>query len=135
MSEEKLTTREKILQVVERMEQAGSLMTISGVAKEARVSNSTIHNRYQDLAERIRASTEVVRGKDVKTQPAKLLGTIKEEKAKRARVREELEEVKEVLRKVNSVNASLQFENASLKTQLEDIRRQARIYIMPPKEG
>jgi hypothetical protein len=133
--EEKLTTREKILQVIEGMEQAGSLMTISGVAKEAAVSNSAIHNRYPYLAERIRASAGVVKEKDVKSQLVKRLGNIKDEKAKRARVREELEEVKELLRKVNSVNATLQFENASLKTQLEDIRRQARIYIMPPKEG
>ena len=130
MSEEKLTTREKILQVIEGMEQAGSLMTISGVAKEARVSNSTIHNRYQDLAERIRASTGVVREKDVKTQLAKRLGTIKGEKAKRARVREELEEVKELLRKVNSVNAALQLENASLKAQIDELRRQGRAQIV-----
>lgn len=134
MPEEKVTVREKILQVIEGMEQAGSLMTISGVAKEAGVSNSTIHNRYPDLAERIRVSAGVVKEKDIKTQLAKRVGTIKEEKAKRARVREELEEVKELLRKVNSVNATLQFENASLKAQLGDIRYQARIHIIPHKE-
>jgi regulator of replication initiation timing len=55
---------------------------------------------------------------------AKRVGTIKEEKAKRARIHEELEKIKELLRKVNSVNAALQFENASLKAQIDELRRQ-----------
>lgn len=129
MPEEKLTTREKILQVIEGMEQAGSLMTISGVARAAEVSNSTIHNRYPDLAERIRASDGVPRERDLKTQLAKRQGNIKEEKAKRTRIRRELEEVKESLRKVNSVNAALQFENAALKAKLDELRRQSRAQI------
>ena len=133
MSKEILTAREKILQVIEGMEQAGSLMAISRVAKEAGVSNSTIHNRYPDLAERIRISAGVVTEKDVKTQLVKRLGTIKDEKTKRARVREELEETKELLRKISSVNATLQFENVSLKAQLEDLRRQTLIHIVPHK--
>ena len=115
------------------MEQAGSLMAISRVAKEAGVSNSTIHNRYPDLAERIRISAGVIAEKDVKTQLVKRLGTIKDEKTKRARVREELEETKELLRKISSVNATLQFENVSLKAQLEDLRRQTLIHIVPHK--
>lgn len=126
----KLNTRGKILQVIEGMEQAGSLMTISGVAKEAGVSNSTIHNRYPELAERVRVSAEVARGNDAKIQLARRLGAIKEEKAKRARVREELEEVKELLRKVNSANAALQFENASLKAQMEELRRKERAQVV-----
>ncbi len=133
MSKEILTAREKILQVIEGMEQAGSLMAISRVAKEAGVSNSTIHNRYPDLAERIRISAGVIAEKDVKTQLVKRLGTIKDEKTKRARVREELEETKELLRKISSVNATLQFENVSLKAQLEDLRRQTLIHIVPHK--
>jgi len=121
--DDKMTTRQKILQVIEGMEQAGSILTISGVAKEARVSNSTIHNRYPDLAERIRTSAGVVREKDVKVQLARRLGAIKEEKAKRERLHKELEEVKDLLRKVNSINAALQFENTSLKSELEEVRR------------
>jgi AcrR family transcriptional regulator len=126
----KLATRDKILQVVEGMELAGSLMTISGVAKEAGLSNSTIHNRYPDLAERIRASAGVVQEKDVKTKLAQRLGTIKEEKAKRARVREELEVVKALLRKVNSVNSALQFEIESLKSQLAEERQKYRTQVV-----
>lgn len=123
MPDSKLSNREKILQVIEGMEQAGTLMTIAGVAKEAGVSNSTIHNRYPDLAERIRASAGVVKEKDIKNVLANRLGTIKEEKAKRARIREEFEKVKELLRRANSVNATLQFENASLKAELDKLQQ------------
>jgi AcrR family transcriptional regulator len=108
------------------MEQAGSLMTISAVAREVGVSSSTIHNRYSDLAERIREYVGDVSEKDIKSQLARRHGQIKDKKAKRARVREELEEVKQLLRKVNSVNAALQFENAALKSQLDELRHQNR---------
>ena len=42
-------------------------MTISGVAKEVGIANATIHNRYPDLAERIRSSSGVIKEKDVKS--------------------------------------------------------------------
>ena len=127
MPDSLLTTRQKLLLVIEGMENAGSIMTISGVAKEARISNSSIHNRYPDLAERIRESAGVIKGKDAKTQLTKRLGTIKEEKAKQARLRKELEEVKVLLQKADSVNAALQLENSRLKAlsrkYLEELNR------------
>jgi hypothetical protein len=102
-------------------------MTISGVAKEASISNASIHNRYPDLADRIRQSAGVVKEKDAKTQLIKRLGTIKEEKTKRARLSKELEEVKALLQKTDSVNAALQLENGRLKTlnrkYLEGLKR------------
>lgn len=127
MPESELTTRQKLLLIIGGMEQAGSIMTISGVAKEARISNSSIHNRYPDLAERIRESAGVIKEKDATTQLTKRLGTIKEEKAKQARLRKELEEVKVLLQKADSVNAALQLENGRLKAlsrkYLEELNR------------
>jgi hypothetical protein len=109
------------------MEKAGSILTISGVAKEASLSNASIHNRYPDLADRIRKSAGVVKEKDAKSQLTKRLGTIKEEKAKRARVRKELEEIKLLLQKADSVNAALQLDNSRLKAlnqkYLEELNR------------
>ena len=61
MSDSNLTTRQKLLLIIEGMEKARSIMTISGVAKEARLSNAAIHNRYPDLANRIRESAGVGR--------------------------------------------------------------------------
>jgi AcrR family transcriptional regulator len=125
-----LRTRDKILQVIEGMEKAGSLMTISGVAKEVGIANATIHNRYPDLAERIRSSSGVIKEKEVKMQLAKRLGTIKDEKAKRRRLRDELDSVKEFLRKVNSVNAALQLKNIALEAQLAEMRKERRAQVV-----
>jgi hypothetical protein len=127
MSDSNLTTRQKLLLIIEGMEKAGSILTISGVAKEASLSNASIHNRYPDLADRIRKSAGVVKEKDAKSQLTKRLGTIKEEKAKRARVRKELEEIKLLLQKADSVNAALQLDNSRLKAlnqkYLEELNR------------
>jgi len=127
MPESELTTRQKLLLIIGGMENVGSIMTISGVAKEARISNASIHNRYPDLAERIRESACAIKEKDAKTQLTKRLGTIKEEKAKQARLRKELEEVKVLLQKADSVNAALQLENSRLKAlsrkYLEELNR------------
>jgi AcrR family transcriptional regulator len=115
MADAPLTTRQKLLLIIEGMEQADSIITISGVAREAGISSSAIHNRYSDLADRIRASAGVMKGQDAKGKLGKQRGTIMEEKAKRARLRQELAQVKALLQKADSVNASLQLENGRLK--------------------
>ena len=115
MPEPKLTTRQKIVQIIEGMEQAGSILTISGVAKEAGITGPAIHTRYPDLADRIRDLAGKEKEQDDKTQLEKRRGRIKEEKAKQERLRKELADVKELLRKADSVNAMLVFENERLK--------------------
>jgi AcrR family transcriptional regulator len=97
------------------MEQAGSILTISGVAKEAGITGPAIHTRYPDLADRIRDLAEKEKEQDDKTQLEKRRGRIKEEKAKQERLRMELADIKELLRKADSVNAMLVFENERLK--------------------
>ena|ERR1035438_2699024 len=127
MADTPLTTRQRLLQIIEGMEQAGSIMTISGVAKEAGVSSAAIHNRYPDLADRIRKSAGAVKVEDVRVKLTKRSGAIKEEKAKRAKLRQELAEVKALLQKSDSVNAALQLENSRLKVlngkYLEELNR------------
>jgi len=116
--EEPITTRQKLLYIIEEMEQAGSIMTISGVARAAGMSHTNIILRYNDLAVRIRESAGVVKETDAKKKLAQRSGTIKEERAMRARLRVELDETKELLRKVNSVNATLLFKVDSLEGEL-----------------
>jgi len=127
MADTPLTTRQRLLQIIEGMEQAGSIMTISGVAKEAGVSSAAIHNRYPDLADRIRKSAGAVKVEDARVKLTKRSGAIKEEKAKRAKLRQELAEVKALLQKSDSVNAALQLENSRLKVlngkYLEELNR------------
>lgn len=127
MADAPLTTRQKLLQTIEGMEKTGSIMTISGVARETGISGATIHNRYPDLAELIRESAGAVKEQAAKGKLAKRNGTIMEEKAKRERLRQELAEVKTLLQKTDSVNAALQLENGRLKAlnrkYLEDLNR------------
>ena len=127
MPDSELTTRQILLLIIKGMEKAGSIMTISGVAKEAKISNAAIHNRYPDLADLIRQSAGMVKEGGGKAPLEKRLGTISEEKAKRARIRKELEEVKALLQKTDSVNAALQMENGRLKAlnkkYLEELNR------------
>lgn len=115
MADAPLTTRQKLLQIIEGMEKSGCIMTISGVAREAGISSAAIHNRYSDLAAHIRESAGTMKEQDAKGKLAKRNGIISEEKAKRERFRQELAEVKALLQKTDSVNASLQLENGRLK--------------------
>lgn len=116
MTDVSSSTRQKLLQIIEGMEQSGSIMTISRVAREAGITGAAIHNRYTDLADRIRKLSDVVKEQGAKGKLVKQNGKIAEEKAKRARLRQELTEVKALLQKSHSVNAALQMENGRLKT-------------------
>lgn len=131
MTDVSSTTRQKLLQVIEGMEQSGSIMTISGVAREAGISGAAIHNRYPDLAERIRESAGVVKEQDSKGKLIKRNGVIMEEKAKRERLRQELAEAKALLQKTDSVNAALQLENSRLTA----LNRKYLIELNRLKEG
>lgn len=127
MADAPLTTRQKLLLIIEGMEQSGGIMTISGVAREAGISSAAIHNRYPDLAGRIRESAGAVKAEDARGKLAKRSSTIAEEKAKQARLRQELAEVRALLQKTDSVNAALQLENGRLKAlnrkYLDDLNR------------
>jgi ribosomal protein L36 len=131
MADASLTTREQLLLIIEGMEKAGSITTISGVAREAGISGAAIHNRYPDLAVRIRESAGAVKEQDAKGKLIKRNGVIMEEKAKRERLRHELAEVKILLQKTNSVNAALQLENARLTA----LNRKYLIELNRLKEG
>ncbi len=126
-----LTTRQKLLLIIEGMEKAGSIITISGVAREAGISGAAIHNRYPDLAERIRESAGAVKEQNAKGKLIKRNGAIMEEKAKRERLRQELAEVKTLLQKTDSVNAALQLENSRLTA----LNRKYLIELNRLKEG
>lgn len=112
------------------MQQAGSHMTISSVAREAGISNASIHNRYPELAERIRELSGREIQLDANVQLDKRRGRIKEEKTKQVALREDLERLKGLLRKTNSVNAALQLENELLRAQLEEMCLLNRKYIL-----
>ncbi len=117
------STRERIEEVIEGMSQVGSIMTISGVAREAGVSNATIHNRYPDLAEQIRELAGKAAQRDAKADLQKRRGKISDYKKRIAALREEITELEQSLNDSRSVNASLQLENESLMAKLEQYEK------------
>ena len=113
----KLNTRQKIETIIEEMHKTGSLMTISGVAREAEVHPSTIHNTYPDLAERIRVLAGKIVQKDAKAELIKRRGKIKFAKALAKELREEIGILKKELRKSDSLNLTLTLELQQLQAK------------------
>ncbi len=102
-------------------------MTISGVAREAGTSNASIHNRYPDLAARIRELAGKAAERDTKQVLSKCTGRIKGMNDKLSGKNNEIAELKEMLAKANSVNASLDLENRSLKVEIEKLRKGSKV--------
>ena len=89
-------------------------ISISALAEEAGVSDSTIHNRYPQIAAEVR---EII-GKAHKAQRDEKNEKLKSEKSKNRELREYIEKLEEDIRKLTSVNATLSTENAQLKAEL-----------------
>lgn len=89
----------------------GTRLSIASVAKEAALSNSTIHNRYPDIADSIR---KMVSGGYVK-QLGVQRGNLKDCLEKLAVLRKENEDLKYNLAKSQSINLRLLKENELLQ--------------------
>ena len=127
-------TRKAIRQAIVRIEKgrprivkAGRKLTIASVAEEAGVSRATLHNRYPDLAERIRETGN----KAVRKQRDAKHSDLQAEKQKNRELRDELAELRVTLAKIVSENASLVRENQ----RLEAINSSNNVSIMTVKKG
>jgi AcrR family transcriptional regulator len=90
-------------------------ISIAAVAREAGVSNATIHNRYPDIAERVRA-LHAKTSKDV----AKTIPDTSDVLHKKLReARKEIEQLNNDLVKSQSINLRLVRENEMLRARLE----------------
>lgn len=103
----------RIQEGVPKVVPVGHKLSIAAVAKEAGVSNATIHNRYPDIAERIRT---LVSGSYVAQLEAKR-GSLKECQGKLAQARNEIEQLTADLRKSQSINLRLLKQNELLRAQ------------------
>ena len=112
------STRDRIEKAINEMHEAGCDMTISAVAREAGTSNASIHNRYPDLAVRIRELAGKAAERDVKQVLTKRTGRIKKLEDKLSCKNAELTELNEQLAKARSLNIKLELEN---KANLEEI--------------
>ncbi|PIQ02527.1 MAG: TetR family transcriptional regulator [Piscirickettsiaceae bacterium CG_4_10_14_3_um_filter_44_349] len=89
-------------------------ISISALAEEAGVSDSTIHNRYPEVAAEVR---EII-GKEHKTQRDEKNEQLKSEKLKNKELREYIEQLESDIRRLTSINATLNNENAQLKAEM-----------------
>lgn len=127
-------TRNSIRQAIIRIEkdrpkvvEKGRKLTIASAAEEAGVSRATIHNRYPDMAERIREHGN----KAVRQQRDEKQGVLQQEKVKSRTLRDELAELRVTLARVTSENATLMLKNK----QLEAINSSANVTLMPTQKG
>ena len=89
-------------------------ISISALAEEAGVSDSTIHNRYPEIAAEIR---EII-GKEHKSQRDEKNEKLKTQKSKNKELREYIQQLESDVRKLTSINATLSNENAQLKAEM-----------------
>ncbi|WP_044412417.1 26S proteasome regulatory subunit family protein [Thiomicrospira microaerophila] len=89
-------------------------ISISALADEAGVSDSTIHNRYPEIAAEVR---EII-GKEHKSQRDEKSEKLKLEKAKNKELRDYIEQLESDIRKLTSINATLSNENVKLKAEM-----------------
>ncbi len=89
---------------------------IAAVAEEAGVSNATIHNRYPDIAERIRKMVIEELPDEVKKERDPVRKKNQERERLKA-LRQEVEQLKKDLSRSQSINLKLLKENEILKTR------------------
>ncbi|SAK82076.1 TetR family transcriptional regulator-like protein [Caballeronia calidae] len=120
-SEQKSPTKRRLELALRRL-QHGKMrsnhdgrISIAAVAREAGVSNATIHNRYPEIAERIRA-LHARTARDV-TRAIPDTSDILHKKLQEAR--KEIDQLKKDLVKSQSINLRLLRENEMLRARLQ----------------
>jgi AcrR family transcriptional regulator len=94
---------------------SGGRISIAAVAREAGVSNATIHNRYPDIAERVRA----LHVNASRQRPKALPETSDILHRKLREARQEIEQLKTDLTRSQSINLRLTKENELLHARLQ----------------
>jgi len=96
-------TEQRLKDAIEQLQQAGSKVSISAVARAAEVTPALIHNTYPDIAEQIRTVTgKTTRNKD----DAKYDALAQERRSSRA-LRVEVDHLQQECAKLASINLTL----------------------------
>lgn len=89
----------------------GRGISITAVAEEAGLDDSTIHSRYPDIADQIRT----LMNKDVRNQRDGFRDKLKKERAKNRLLRSEIADIEHLLTVFAEENTRLELENQQLK--------------------
>jgi DNA-binding transcriptional MocR family regulator len=101
-------------------------LSISALAVEAGVSDSTIHNRYPEIAAEVRE----IMGKAMMEQRDEKRDALKLEKEKNRELRQYIEKLEMDIKKLASINATMSSEIRTLKAVLEN----DKVMLLQPKQ-
>lgn len=96
-------TEGKLKDAIERLQAAGTKVTISSVAKEAEVTPALVHNTYPDIAERIRS----LGGRNTRAQRDAKHDALMREKERNRELRAQVEGLRAEMAKLASLNLTL----------------------------
>lgn len=96
-------TETKLTEAIERLQSAGTKVSISAVAREAEVTPALVHNTYPDIAERIRS----LAGKNTRAQRDAKHDALMREKERNRELRGEIEVLRAERAKLASLNLTL----------------------------
>ncbi|MFM0470450.1 TetR family transcriptional regulator [Paraburkholderia strydomiana] len=124
MTNQGSTTRRRLELALHRLQrttlqaESGSRLSIAAVAREAGVSNATIHNRYPDIAARIRR-LQLTPGRRRAKTPIDSTDALQR---RYMNAKTEIDELKAALAKSLSINLRIAKENELLRSRLKNNR-------------
>ena len=96
-------TEKRLKDAIEQLQEAGTKVSISAVAKAAAVTPALIHNTYPDIADRIRG----IIGKSTRSQRDEKHEALVKERERNRELRAEVERLRHEAAKLASINLTL----------------------------
>lgn len=99
-------TLDELKLALHRLQKQGALISIKGVAEEAKVSPALLHNRYPDFTEQVRALT----GKSTRAQRDEKHSLLQEVRETNRQLRKQIDSQTKEIAKLASINEALRAE-------------------------
>ena len=121
-------TEQRLKDAIKQLQQAGSKVSISAVAKAADVTPALIHNTYPGIAEQIRTVT----GKTARSQGDAKYDALAQERQRNRALRVEVDHLRQECAKLASINLTLMNKPAAGAEQPLERRFGVSLAITPP---
>jgi len=121
-------TEQRLKDAIKQLQQAGTKVSISAVAKAADVTPALIHNTYPGIAEQIRTVT----GKTARNQGDAKYDALAQERQRNRALRVEVDHLRQECAKLASINLTLMNKPAAGAEQLLERRSGVSLAITPP---